>query len=266
MSQPTPLDGRSPEYYADLLKKPFRFADRHQSIDEQFYRDIPGIQGVDNPLSRRLQALLDVLAGISLDARGNVSATMASLKDNSGTLETKLYLVFNHDLGDKREGCRNHLEDVFNTLRGVPYELPTTDGSPKFIVDSLETHLIDFCQKIHNYSFGIFAYRVAKRKSSLPEIRRYIELDEHDEKYFTPQERSELMEFFRHVGKIIERVDAAQATKALDTDFIYERFWILTRTGKCKTFFPETRLLKIDLRCLTGWMCGLIAVRGPRVT
>ena len=77
-----------------------------------------------------------------------------------------------------------------------------------------------FVSMCWNYSFEIFAYRIAKRKSCLLEIRRYIELDKHHEKHFTPQERSELMEFFGHVDKIIECADAAQATKNLDTDFI----------------------------------------------
>jgi hypothetical protein len=47
-------------------------------------------------LAQRLQMLLDTVADISLCQRGNVSATMACLKDDKGTLETRLYIVFNH--------------------------------------------------------------------------------------------------------------------------------------------------------------------------
>ena len=98
----------SPEYYADMLKIASRSTDL--PFDERSCRDMPGLQGVDNLLSQRLQAVLEVLADISLHEKGNVSVTTASLKDNSGTLETKLYIVFNHDLRDKKEDHRNHLD------------------------------------------------------------------------------------------------------------------------------------------------------------
>ena len=67
-------------------------------------------------------------------------------------------------------------------------------------------------------------HRVAKHKSCLPEIRRYVE---HDERYFTPEERSELKKFFGHVDKIIIIVNVAQATK---NPALHKCLWAFTRT------------------------------------
>jgi hypothetical protein len=143
---------------------------------------------------------------------------MASLKDNFGTLETQLYIVFNRELGNEEvDDCRQHLETLFNMLRQVPYERPATDGSPKIIADSLEIYFVDFCKVIHDYSFGVFAYRVNKRKERLSEIQGYIE---QDQTRFGPQDRSKLAEFFQHVEGIILAVDIAQDTKQFDDNSI----------------------------------------------
>ena len=90
--QLTLIDAEDPEYYAELLCKIPRPANRRLPSDGRSCPDICGIQKVDVALSRRLQTLLDAVADISLCQRGNVSATMASLKDNTGILETKLYI------------------------------------------------------------------------------------------------------------------------------------------------------------------------------
>jgi len=86
---------RGPEYYAELLKNIPRLAERRLLSNERSYSDVPGIQGVGDPLARRLQTLLDILANISLCQQRNVSATTACLKGDKGTLETRLYIVFN---------------------------------------------------------------------------------------------------------------------------------------------------------------------------
>ncbi len=74
MSEHTPDD---PEYYAELLQKSSRPADRRQQTNQQSCGNIPGIQNVDDELSKRLRTLLDVIADISICEHGNVSATMA---------------------------------------------------------------------------------------------------------------------------------------------------------------------------------------------
>jgi hypothetical protein len=215
--QPPFIDANDPEYYTELLRNASRAAGRRLPLDEQRpCPDIPGVQGVDSPLSRRLQTLLDVLADISLYERGNVSATMASLRNNSGTLETQLYIVFNRELEDGEvHDCRHHLETIFDKLRQVPYEppAPATDGSPKTIADSLQFRLLDLCKVIHDYSFDVFAYRVNKRKKRLSEIQGYIEHDQTE--HFGSQDRSKLAMFFRNVNTIILAVAKAQATKKL---------------------------------------------------
>ena len=61
------------------------------TVQERSCPRIPGIQDVDDTLARRLQTLLDDLAGISLCEKGNVSATTACLKSDKGTLQTSLY-------------------------------------------------------------------------------------------------------------------------------------------------------------------------------
>ena len=92
---------------------------------------------------------LDAVADISLCQRGNV--TMASLKDSKGILEIELYIVFNHENGESALGCPQHLQNIFNMLRQVPYRPPATDGSPKVIANELEDDYIEICKAIHNF-------------------------------------------------------------------------------------------------------------------
>ena len=205
-----------PEYYAELLSKIPRPANRRLPSDEPSCPDVPGIQNVDFALSQRLQALLDAVADISLCQRGNVSATMASLKDNTGILETELYIVFNK-YDESAHRCREHLQNIFNMLRQVPYMPPATGGSPKVIANELEDNYIEICQAIHNYSFDIFHYRVTKRNRKLSEIRGYIE---QDQKNFTGQERETLLKFLSHVDRITDVTTKALTTKQLSANFI----------------------------------------------
>jgi hypothetical protein len=216
--QPILIDANGPEYYAELLRNlnTFRLGNQHLPPDERPDPDTLGIQGDDSALSQRLQTLLDALADISLHERGkNVAATMASLTDNRGTPETKLYIVFNRELGDDgNHDCRRHLETIFSKLREVPYEppVPATDGSPKTtIAPSLETHLLDLCKVIHEYSFDIFAHRVKKREDRLSEIWGYVEQTQH----FGIEDRSKLVRFFRQVRGIILAVNHAQTLNEL---------------------------------------------------
>jgi len=199
-----------PEYYAELLRNIPRPANRRLQSNEQSCPDVPGIQGVDGPLVRRLQTLLDVVADISLCQQRNVSATMACLKGDKGTLETRLYIVFNHQDDEAARRCPEHLRSIFKMLCQVSYKTLATDGSPKVITKGLENDLIILCRTIHNHSFDIFAHRVNKRRHQLLNIRGYIE---QEQVHFTPQERSTLAVFLRHVDGIIKTVDNAEATK-----------------------------------------------------
>ena len=98
IDQPTFIVTEGPEYYAELFCKIARLTIWRLPLDVRSpCPDIPGIQNVDGLLSRRLQTLLDAVADISLCQRGKVSATMASLKDDKGTLDTRLYIVFNNE-------------------------------------------------------------------------------------------------------------------------------------------------------------------------
>jgi len=137
---------------------------------------------------------------------------MASLKEDNDTLETRLYIVFNHENDEAAHRCPQHLETIVNMLREVPYMPPAMDGSPKVIEESLEVDFIRICRAIHNYSFDIFAHRVTKHKKKLSDIRGYIE---QDQTYFTPEQRSTLVKFLGHVVAIITVVANAQATKQL---------------------------------------------------
>ncbi|KAF8332391.1 uncharacterized protein EI90DRAFT_3154245 [Cantharellus anzutake] len=195
-----------PKYYAELA---CRIPNRRPLSDEKLCSDI---QGVDEQLSQRLRALLDAVADISLRKRGNVSATMASVMDNKGTLETQVYIAFNHEDDDAASSCSDHLRSVFDMLSQVPYKPHGVDSSPKDISKEPEGSLTEVCRAIHNYSFDIFAYRVNKREHKLSTIRRYIEQDVDG---FTPNQRSTLLLFLQHVGMIIEVVANAQATKQL---------------------------------------------------
>jgi hypothetical protein len=213
IEQPISSGTENPQYYAELFCKTFRLGLAHRRIpsDEQVCLDVPGsIQGVDHPLTRRLQTLLDTVADISLCERGNVSATTACVKDDKGTLETQLYIVFNHKDDEAALRCPQHLQNIFKMLRQVPYR--PMDASPKVIANDLENDYIGVCRAIHNYSFDIFAYRVTKRKHKLSDIRRYIELDQTD---FTLQDRSTLVTFLKHVDMIITNVAYAETTKQL---------------------------------------------------
>ncbi|KAF8495875.1 hypothetical protein F5888DRAFT_1907502 [Russula emetica] len=88
---------------------------------------------------------------------------------------------------------------------------------PKVISNELENDFTEICRAIHNYSFDIFAHRVSgvtKREHKLSDIRGYIELDQT---HFTPQRRSTLVKFLKHVDAIIMIVAVAQTTKQLST-------------------------------------------------
>ena len=130
--QPISIDAKDPEYYTELLtlRNTFRPANWCLPSDERPYPDILDIQDVDSPPSRRPQTLLDALADISLCQRGNVSATMASLKVDGGTLVTRLYIVFDREDGEAAHRCPQHLENIFHMLRQVPYR-PAMNGSRK---------------------------------------------------------------------------------------------------------------------------------------
>ena len=214
------IDAEDPRYYADLLHKIPRPANRCLPSDGRSRPDVPGhgIQNVDVALSRRLQTLLDTVADISLCQRGNVSATMASLKDNTGILETKLYIVFNHENDKSALGCPQHLQGIFNMLRQVPYRPPGTDGSPKVIANELEDDYIGICKAIHNYSFDIFHYRVTKREHKLSMIQGYIEQDQTI--FLDQQRRSTLLKFLHHVGIITKASTKALTTKQVSVTFI----------------------------------------------
>jgi hypothetical protein len=210
--QPISVGIEDPEYYAELLRNTHRLANRRLPFDEESCSDIPGIQNVDGPLAKRLQTLLDIVADISLCQRGNVSATMASLKDDKGTLQMQLYIIFNHEDDEAARSCSRHLQSIFAMLRKVPYKPPAMDGSPKVIGKELEDNLIEICRAIHNYSFDIFAHRVTKREDNLSDIWTYVE---QDRTQFTPEQRSTLLDFLQHVDGITKTVAKAQRTKQL---------------------------------------------------
>jgi hypothetical protein len=211
------INPEDPEYFADLLHKIPRTANRRLASDGQSCPDVPGIQGVDFALTLRLQTLLDAVADISLCRRGNVSATMASLKDNAGILETQLYIVFNHENDDSAHYCDEHLQNIFTMLRKVTYIQPEKGGSRKVIANELEDSCIEICRAIHNYSYETFLYRVNKRKDMLSEIQKYIEQDQTN--YFSDQQRGMLLTFLYHVDTIIT-MTTTMTTEQFPTAFI----------------------------------------------
>ncbi|KAH9971808.1 hypothetical protein BGW80DRAFT_1460262 [Lactifluus volemus] len=216
INQPISIGTDDPEYYAELFRKARTsrptLANRCLRSKERSCPDKS--QEVD----RRLQTLLDAVAEISLCRPGNGSATMACSKVNKGTLETRLYIVFNHKDDQLARRCPQHLQSIFEMLRQVPYKPPPAmDGSPKVIPKELENDLIEICRTIHNYSFDIFAHRVTKRERELSDMRRYIE---QDRTHFTSEQHSTLMLFLLHVDAIIKTVADAQATKQLSATYI----------------------------------------------
>src|SRR5229473_1616328 len=215
MSEIITFGTEAPEYYAELFWKTIRPADRRVQSDKQPCSNLPGIPLVDGPLSKRLQTLLDVIADISLCRRGNVAASMVCLKGNKSGLETRLYIVFNHQRDDAARSCPSHLDSVIEILRRVPYEPHEMGGSQKVIALKFRQNQVEICTVIHNHSFDIFAYRVNKRDpSKLPEIRRLIE---QDSEHFTSQDRSTLVEFLDHVELIIAAVANAFFKNTLPT-------------------------------------------------
>jgi plasmid stabilization system protein ParE len=220
MSEIKVVSTEDPEYYAELLREAGELENRCLPFDEQFGScSVLGIQ--NSPLFRRLQPLLDGLANISLCRQGNASATMASLNVDKRTpdsdLETRLYIIFNHEDDEAAGRCAQHLESVFDMLSQVPYMPPSIKGSRKFIPKELEDNLIIFCRAIHNYSFEIFTHRVTKHEHKLSDIRRYIE---KDRSHFTEKQYSALMVFLLHMKAITTAVANAQATKQLSAAVI----------------------------------------------
>jgi hypothetical protein len=134
---------------------------------------------------------------------------MASLKkDNAGTLETQLYIIFNHEDESARR-YPHHLQKILKMLRQVPRPSPT-DRSPKVIARELESSYIEICQAIHNYSFEIFLHRVIKRKGELSQIRGYFE--QAQTTYFSDLQRETLLKFLDGVGRIITTTETVTAT------------------------------------------------------
>ena len=205
-----------PEYYAELLSVIPRDANRRLLSNEHPCPDIAGIPSVDPLLAQRLQTLLDVLANISLCQKGNVSATMASIKPDKGLIETQLYIAFNHEEDNSARSCPEHLKSIFGMLHEVPYQPLETDASPKLIAGELEDKLVDICEAIHNYSYEIFEYRVNKRRKKFSQIWGYIEQESAD---FSPEQRSTLLAFFNHVDMILQVVEP-QVTKQLSRNHI----------------------------------------------
>ena len=201
-----------PVYYAELLKEIPSHIDRRLPFDERSCSRISEVRGVGDTLSRRLQTILDDIATISLCEKGNVSATAASLKNGSGSLEARLYIVFNHQEDEAPSHCDQHLRSIFMMLREVPCKPSTSDGSQKLIANDLEEYLVEICRVIHNYSFGIFADHVNKRRLEIPGISKSIA---QDRTHFTLEQRSTLLKFMMHVDLILKTVDQAQATKQL---------------------------------------------------
>ena len=209
---PISIGIEDPEYYAELLSVTPRDANRRLLSNEHPCPDVPGIHGVDSPLAQRLQTLLDVIADISLCRKGNVSATMACIKQDKDDIGTHLYIAFNHENDEAARSCPDHLQSIFGMLHQVPYQPPVTDGSPKVIAKELEGKLIEICRAIHNYSYNIFEYRVNKRKHKFSQIRGYIEQESTN---FSSEQRSMLVDFLQHVDMIIKVVADTQATKQL---------------------------------------------------
>jgi len=221
IDEPISIGTEDPEYYAELLVKTSRPTNWRLPSDELSGSRFR-IQDVDDPHTQRLQRFLDAVADISLCQQGNVSATMARLWDDRGTLDTRLYIVFNHENDEAARRCPQHLMSIFDMLRQIPYTRPA-NGRPNMITRESEDDLIKICSVIHNYSFDIFAHRVNKHKDKLSDssinhqmsdIRRYIE---QDQMRFTNSQRSLLVAFLRHVDAIIRDVSNAQATKRFPT-------------------------------------------------
>ena len=201
-----------PEYYAELLSVTTRDVNGRLLSNEHSCSDIPSIQGVDLPPAQRLKTLLDVVADISLCQRGNVSATMACIKPYNDTVETQIYIAFNHENDEAAVSCPEHLQSIFEMLHQVRYRPPATNDSPRVMGKELEDELVKICGAILNYSYDIFNYRVNKRKHKLSQIREYIE---QGSAHFLSQRHSTLVEFLEHVDAIINIVADSQATKQL---------------------------------------------------
>ena len=142
----------------------------------------------------------------------------ASLKDKTGILETKFYIVFNHEKDKSALGCPQYLQNVFNGFRQVPYRPPATDGSLKVIANELEDDYIEICKAIHNYSFDMFHYRGTKRKHKLSKIQGYVEQDQTN--FLGQQRRSTLLKFLHHVDIITKATTKALTTKQVSVIFI----------------------------------------------
>ena len=254
INEPISICTEDPEYYAELLVKISRPEIWGLPSVSGLFR--PDVQDIDNPRARRLQALLDVIADISLCQQGNVSATMACTKYDSGTLQTRLYIVFDHQNDEAARRCPQHLNSIFDMLHKVPYTPPAI-GSPKVLANELTDDFIKICEAIHSYSFNIFVHRVTKHEDKLSDIQGYTEQDRTE---LWPSQRYFFAEFFRHVDTIIKAVHEAQATKELRTIDIQELLNIYSYwTNPEHEFIPKDRLAdESDTRTLLdvadGWL------------
>ena len=221
INQPITVGTADPEFYAELLRKTTRLANTR-------------LPSIDGPLTLR-QILLNAVADISLCQRGNVSATMACLKDNGGTLETQLYVVFNHQDDEAARSCPPHLESIFGMLHQIPCETTAMDDSSEDVPTEVVENFVKIVRAIHNFSFENFAHRVTKHEPKLLYIRKCIE---EDQKYLKPKHRSTLVEFLEDVDMIIKMVADARATKQLPIVSIRKLLGIYSNWTECN-LLPE---------------------------
>ena len=123
-SQLVSIGAEDPVFYTEFLRKTPGIANQRLPSDERLcpFSRRPRHSGHQDTLARRLQKLLDDIAAISICKKGNVSATTACLKDDKGTLETQLYIVFNHEEDEAPRRCGQHLQSIFKMLQKVPYQ------------------------------------------------------------------------------------------------------------------------------------------------
>jgi len=204
----TCIGPENPSYYSDILQNITSRVDRH-SPSQRSCQTIPGIQNIDDTLTRRLQSVLDDIARISLCEKGNVSATMACLKQHDDVLQTQLYVVFNHQRDESHRLCRQHLETTFTMLRNIPYKPSEANNSPQLITNDLMPGLPEICKEIIKHSFGIFTHHVVKRRDEMPRLKMLI----CQGTGFKPKQHSILLTFLQEVETIIKFVDEAEEAK-----------------------------------------------------
>jgi hypothetical protein len=158
------LDIDDPEFYVELLSSSSQRVKEQSPFDQHMPNRRTSIPNNDPQLSKRLRALLDLLASVIVKKPKNPAAMAASMSQD----EVTIYFTFDTD----EVGVEDYLNAILHLLRQVVQkEAASQGGSYKAGFDRLE----ELIEIVHNFCWESFAKRVRKGRLVLDEARKELD-------------------------------------------------------------------------------------------